>query len=43
MKNIKVFKSMTPPKKAIPQIDYLSQLSIKISLPKYDRPIDFEE
>jgi hypothetical protein len=39
----KRFKSMTPPKEAIPLIDYLTQLSTQISLPKYERPIDFEE
>jgi len=32
------FKSMTPPKEANALIDFLTKLSTKISLPKYDRP-----
>ncbi|MBC7626947.1 DUF6438 domain-containing protein [Ferruginibacter sp.] len=39
----KRFKSMTPPKEATTLIDFLTQFSKKISLPRYDRPIDFEE
>lgn len=39
----KRFKSMIPPKEAIPLIDFLTDLSTKISLPRYDKPIDFEE
>lgn len=39
----KRFKSMTPPLEASSLITFLTQLSTTVSLPKYNRPIDFEE
>lgn len=39
----KRFKSMTPPKEANNLINFLTQLSTKISLSRYNKPIDFEE
>ena len=37
------FKSMTPPQLTQPLFDYLIKIGSKISLTKYNRPIDFEE
>ena len=39
----KRLKSMNPPKEVMPFIAFLINLSIKISLPKYQKAIDFEE
>jgi len=37
------FKSMTPPQSTNALIKYLTDLGSKVILPKYDKPIDFED
>ncbi len=39
----KRFKSMTPPRSTNALIKYLTDLGSKVLLPKYDKPIDFED
>ncbi len=39
----KRFKSMTPPQSTNGLIKYLTDLGSKVILPKYDKPIDFED
>lgn len=39
----KRFKSMAPPRSAHALIDYLTYLGSKVLIPRYDKPIDFED